>query len=152
MSMRLSEFELEVMQLFWSQPRLSAPEAHAQLGEDKGVTYSTIKTIIDRLEKKGALQRQAKQGRTIYYQANIQPQAIQKPMLRSFIEKVFGGKRDSLLVHLMEDEPLNADDIAYLEQILEKKKKQLSDTSHSKSASKVKGVSKEKSRLKPKES
>ncbi|NVJ58820.1 MAG: BlaI/MecI/CopY family transcriptional regulator [Gammaproteobacteria bacterium] len=125
--MRLSDFEVEVMQLFWQQERLSAPEAHERLGERKGVTYSTIKTIIDRLEQKAALVRGAKEGRTIYYQAKVKPEDIQKPMLRSFIDKVFGGKRNSLFVHLIEDEKLNSDDIAYLEKLIKDKKKQLKD-------------------------
>ena len=50
--MKLSDFELEVMQLLWRQGECSAPELHQLIEKNKTVTYSTVKTIIDRLEKK----------------------------------------------------------------------------------------------------
>ncbi|MCE2461232.1 MAG: BlaI/MecI/CopY family transcriptional regulator, partial [Pseudomonadales bacterium] len=50
--MKLSEFELDVMQQIWRNEECSAPEVHRELGEARDVTYSTVKTIIDRLERK----------------------------------------------------------------------------------------------------
>src|SRR4029077_10981099 len=55
--MRLSEFELEVMAHFWRDGELSAPALFERIGAEKGVAYSTVKTIVDRLEKKGAIER-----------------------------------------------------------------------------------------------
>ncbi|NVJ51369.1 MAG: BlaI/MecI/CopY family transcriptional regulator [Gammaproteobacteria bacterium] len=123
--MRLSDFELEVIQLFWQYPQLSAPQVHEMLGTAKGVTYSTIKTIIDRLEKKQALVRSEKQGRTIFYQASIASDAVRKPVIQSLIEKVFGGKQRSLMAHLIRDEKLSADDLDYLQDLLDAKKRKL---------------------------
>ncbi|NVK88936.1 MAG: BlaI/MecI/CopY family transcriptional regulator [Gammaproteobacteria bacterium] len=123
--MRLSDFELEVIQLFWQYPQLSAPQVHEMLGAAKGVTYSTIKTIIDRLEKKQALVRSEKQGRTIFYQASIASDAVRKPVIQSLIEKVFGGKQRSLMAHLIRDEKLSADDLDYLQDLLDAKKRKL---------------------------
>ena len=48
--MRLSEFELEVMAHFWRDGELSAPALFERIGAEKGVAYSTVKTIVDRLE------------------------------------------------------------------------------------------------------
>ncbi|PWK45352.1 BlaI/MecI/CopY family transcriptional regulator [Pleionea mediterranea] len=123
--MRLSEFELEVMQLFWVCAQLSAPEAHQEIIKNKDVTYSTVKTIIDRLEKKGAIKRTSQKGRTIFYGAAIQSDDIKQPLISSFIKKVFGGETRPLFNHLVNEEKLSRDDIAYLEELLEKKKKEL---------------------------
>ncbi len=123
--MKLSEFELEVMQFFWQHQRLSAPEAHQLVEPHKDVSYSTVKTIIDRLEKKGALQRDSQQGRTIFYKPAIESHAIHQPLLKSLVKKVFGGKTRSLFAHLITEEKLSKDDIEYLEQLIAEKKKSL---------------------------
>ena len=55
---KLSDFEMDIMICFWERKQLSAPEVHRMLGVERGVTYSTIKSLIDRLETKGALSRE----------------------------------------------------------------------------------------------
>ncbi len=123
--MELSDFELEVMQLFWSNPKSTAPQIHQLIAEKREVSYSTVKTIIDRLEKKGALDRCGHQGRTIFYQANIEKKQLSRPMIRDFINRLFLGKSRPLVAHILEEEQLSLDDISYLESLLKKRKKEL---------------------------
>lgn len=120
--MKLSEFELEVMNLFWQQKESTAPELHREIIKTKDVTYSTVKTIVDRLEKKAAIKRITNIGRTIVYAPAINQQSLQKPLIKKFIEKVCSGNPRLLLNHLMEDEKLSDDDIAYLQSIIDKRK------------------------------
>ncbi|TQV89869.1 BlaI/MecI/CopY family transcriptional regulator [Aliikangiella coralliicola] len=125
--MKLSDFEMEVIQLLWQRGQASAPELHKAILNERKVTYSTVKTIIDRLEEKGAIERSAQQGRTIFYQPLLAQSQFSKPLVKSFIKRVFGGKSRSLFSHLLQEEPLNSDDIAYLENLIAQKKKQLKD-------------------------
>ncbi len=76
MSIRLSEFELDVMTHFWSDRELSAPELFQRMGPERGVAYSTVKTIVDRLEQKGAIERISNRGRTIVYTATIKRERV----------------------------------------------------------------------------
>ena len=84
----------------------------------KDVSYSTVKTIIDRLEKKGALHRTKQVGRTIFYATDLSPDEVRGSMLERFVTHVFGGDPKPLFNHLLNDGKLNADDLAYLEQLL----------------------------------
>ena len=127
--MKLSDFEIELMQFLWNTGQSSAPELHVLVQEHKEVTYSTVKTIVDRLEKKGAIFRSAQKGRTIYYQAKVQREEITKPLVKGFIHRMFAGKSMPLVSQLLEDETLNAQDIDYLEQLLAEKKSKLEDKS-----------------------
>lgn len=120
--MKLSDFETEVLQLFWQQKQASAPEIHKTIIKTKDVTYSTVKTIIDRLEKKGAIQRASKKGRTIFYTTSASANSMRKPMLDNFINKVFGGNSRSLMNHLIENESLSDEDLEYLKQVVNKDK------------------------------
>ena len=87
---KLSNCELDIMSCFWEQKQLSAPEVHKLLGVARGVTYSTIKSLIDRLEAKGALTRAETPGRVIYYRAAIKQDKIRKPLVKSFLRRLYG--------------------------------------------------------------
>ena len=123
--MELSDFELEVMQIFWKNPDSSAPAVHQIIEKIRPVSYSTVKTIIDRLEKKGAISRARQQGRTIFYSPLIEAGQLKKPMIKDFIKRVFLGKSQPLAAHILQEEELSLDDISYLESILEQRKKEL---------------------------
>ena len=120
--MKLSEFELEVISLLWKLKESTAPALHQEILKTKSVTYSTVKTIVDRLEKKGAIKRIKNYGRTIVYASAIEQSSVQKPMIKKFISKVCAGNPRLLLNHLLEDEQLSDEDIAYLQSIIDKRK------------------------------
>lgn len=121
--MKLSDFELEVMQLFWELGEVSAPQVHTIIEKRREAKYSTVKTIIDRLEKKVAIKRTRSQGRTIYYCAILEKKNVRTPLIKDFINRVFLGKSRPLAAHILAEETLNLDDIEYLEALLKERKK-----------------------------
>jgi BlaI family penicillinase repressor len=121
--MKLSEFELDVMAHFWSDGDLSAPELFERFGEARGVTYSTVKTIVDRLEQKGAIERVSKDGRTIFYRPAIKQERLQKPLLKSLVRRLFGGDVRPLLAQLLRDERLSDADLEYVQELVEEARK-----------------------------
>ena len=123
--MKLSDFELEVMTLFWDRGKATAPEIHQEIAETRQVAYSTVKTIIDRLEEKGALLRATKYGRTILYAPAIERESLSRPMVRSFIHKLFGGNVRPLFNHLIRDESLSLEDVDELQRLLSEKRRDL---------------------------
>lgn len=125
--MKLSDFEIEVLQLLWQYGEASAPQLHKGVLEEKEVTYSTVKTIVDRLEKKGAIYRSQQQGRTIFYTPLLEPSSTKAPLVSSFIKKLFGGKPSQLAAHIVKQEQLSKSEINYLEAILKERKKELND-------------------------
>lgn len=123
--MALSDFELEVMQLFWLHKEASAPQIHKLIEQKRDVKYTTVKTIIDRLEKKQSLKRSRTEGRTIFYAPTSEKQTVRTPLIKEFISKVFLGKSRPLAAHILEEEELSLDDIEYLESLLKERKKDL---------------------------
>lgn len=118
MSVRLSEFELDVMTHFWNDRELSAPELFERIGEERGVAYSTVKTIVDRLEEKGAIERVANRGRTIVYTAIVKQERVRKPLVKSFLRRLFGDDLRPLFAQLLRDEKLSEDDLEYLRELV----------------------------------
>jgi BlaI family penicillinase repressor len=109
---------LDIMGHFWGQKELSAPEVHRLLGVERGVTYSTIKSLIDRLEAKGALVRAERPGRVIYYRAAVKRDKVRKPLVKSFLRRLYGDDLKPLFAQLLSDDSLSDEELAYLRQLL----------------------------------
>jgi BlaI family penicillinase repressor len=117
--MRLSDFEIDVLTRFWEHGRLSAPELFREMGESRGVTYSTIKTIVDRLEDKGAIERVETIGKTIIYRAAVSRERVRKPLVKSFIQRLYGQDRRALFAQLLRDEKLSDEELDFLRSLLD---------------------------------
>ena len=120
--MKLSEFELDVMQHFWQLGACSSPQIHKLICQDKQSAYTTVKTIIDRLEEKGAIKREPSPGRSIVYSPAITTEDISKSLLPNFVKRFFAGKPSQLIAQLIKDDELTDDDVAYLENYLKARK------------------------------
>src|SRR5688572_7981201 len=118
MSIRLSEFELDVMTHFWRDHELSAPELHERIGGERGVAYSTVKTIVDRLEEKGAIERVANRGRTIVYAPIVKRERVRKPLVKAFLRRLFGDDLRPLFAQLLQDEKLSGEELEYLRKLV----------------------------------
>jgi BlaI family penicillinase repressor len=116
--MRLSEFELDVMTHFWNDRELSAPELFNRIGPERGVAYSTVKTIVDRLEQKGAIERIANRGRTIVYAPMVKRERVRKPLVKSFLRRLFGNDLRPLFAQLLQDEKLSGEELEYLRKLV----------------------------------
>jgi BlaI family penicillinase repressor len=127
--MKLSDFELEVMQHFWDAEPRSAPEIHELVQNNRTAAYGTVKTIIDRLEAKGALLRFKQVGRTILYQPAVEKSIVSKKLVPDLIRYLFKGSPKNLITQLLVDEELAQDDIEHIKKLIsqiesEKKGKQ----------------------------
>ena len=120
--MKLSEFELDVMQLLWQHEPSTAAQLHEYLSANKKVAYTTVKTIVDRLEQKGAVERVGQQGRSIIYRSLVAQSTMSDQVTPGFMQRFFSGDSRSLIAHFIQQEELNADDISYLENLLKNKK------------------------------
>lgn len=118
--MRLSEFELEVMQAIWRLGETNAPEIHAAINRTRDISYSAVKTIVDRLESKGAVRRLSQVGRTIVYASALDENLARAALLRDFTAKLFpGDDRIPLFNALIRDRDLTDGEIIFLRDIVE---------------------------------
>ena len=93
------------------------------IGPERGVAYSTVKTIVDRLEEKGAVKRVANRGRTIYYAPAVPQERVRKPLVKAFLRRLFGDDLRPLFTQLLQDEELSKEELEYLKTLLERRKR-----------------------------
>ena len=125
--MGLSDFEVDVMNVIWRFGECTAPQVHREIAKSKSVTYSTVKTIIDRLEKKGAIKRTRSEGRTIFFESAIAPSAVQTNLVDKLLGTIFAGDRRPLFSQLLSAEELTKEDLEFLSELINKRRGELSD-------------------------
>lgn len=118
---RISQSELDVMDVLWTQNPLGASEVGEVLATHKDWNIRTIKTLLARLVEKGALTTTA-EGRRYLYTPLISKDSYAAGATRRLSDRLFGGRAAPLVMHLAKDDGLSADDIAELEALLAKLK------------------------------
>ncbi len=114
----LTERELEVMHVFWSQGELNAAEARdwlAKSGVDRA--YVTIANLVRILAEKGFLE-QTNQSRPFVYRPVRSFEDVSSSLVQHLVQRVFHGSREQLLVRVLEQKKLSAKERATLEEIL----------------------------------
>lgn len=117
---KISEAEWLVMQVLWSKGPLTANEVVEELAGKTKWKPKTVKTLINRLVKKGAV-RFKKEGRKHRYYAAVSETNCVGTERQSFVRRVYGGATRPMLAAFLEDTELSAEDIAELKKILEQK-------------------------------
>ncbi len=120
---KISEAEWVVMEVVWRSGRpVTALEVVQQLADRREWQDQTIRTMLRRLIAKKALTYQA-DGKIYYYSPAVSREQCVRGESRSFLERVFGGTAQPLLVQLMQETKLSAREIAELKRILLEKER-----------------------------
>jgi BlaI family penicillinase repressor len=120
---RISEAEWLVMQVFWSEPGLTADEVVQALQGRTRWSARTIRTLINRLLRKKALEYEKEGRRYRYFPAVSRKRCIREER-RSFVERVYGGTVTPMLAAFIEEAKLSREDIEELKRILDEKERQ----------------------------
>ena len=117
---KISDSEWEVMKVIWSKNEVTSNEIIEELKEKKIWKNTTIKSLINRLLKKEAIGFKKEGKEYIYYPLVSEKECIREES-KSFLQKVFNGSINEMVLNLVKSEKLTQDDINELRDILNNK-------------------------------
>ena len=115
--LRLSRLELQIMETMWKHERLAIREIQEHLPKGKTLAYSTVQTMVYRLEAKNALRRVRKISNAHIFEAAISRDATQGRLIDELLGLV-GGRTQFVMARLIESGQLTLDDIRDAEKAL----------------------------------
>lgn len=118
-SIHITEAELPIMKLIWQKGEITSSEILSEVGGNK----STVKTLLSRLVKKGAVNTR-ECGRGFCYTAAIGEESYIKAESRSFLNNFFEGSAKKLLLNFINEEQISAKELEELLGELEERKQQ----------------------------
>jgi BlaI family transcriptional regulator, penicillinase repressor len=109
----LTEQELEIMKVVWGLERATVRDVYETLRARRKIAYTTVMTMMNILETKKYLTKRA-QERAYVYQTTRPRSEVIKAMVREFVDRVFNGSAEPLLVQLIRDRRLSKKELAEL--------------------------------------
>jgi BlaI family penicillinase repressor len=118
--MQISDAEWTVMNLVWSTSPIEAAEVIERIAAANGWSAATVKTMLHRLVRKGALSAELV-GKKYLYKPAVRKEACVRQASRTFLDRVFGGEATPALIHLVKTAKLSSKEVAEIRAILDKK-------------------------------
>jgi predicted transcriptional regulator len=111
---RLSKAETRVLEQFWEIGTCSVREILESLPEDERVAYTTVQTLVYRLEEKGAVRKVKRIGNAQLFEAAINQGEFRSGLARDLLD-LFGGSPRMLVSNLLETGALTLKDLKALQ-------------------------------------
>jgi predicted transcriptional regulator len=122
---RLSNLEMQILELLWEHGASSVREIQERFPAAKRPAYTTVQTMVSRLEAKKAVRRAKKIATAFIFEAAVPRDAARRRLIDDFLA-VFGGEPQPIMTHLIESGRLSLDDVQeaekHLRQLLKNKK------------------------------
>ncbi|HEV8066301.1 MAG TPA: BlaI/MecI/CopY family transcriptional regulator [Planctomycetaceae bacterium] len=118
--MKIADAEWILMRVVWQRGPVGAAEVIEVVLPETGWSHRTVRTLLNRLVKKGALRAEMLEGRNIYRAKVAQSQCMRQES-RSFLNKVFSGDAGQMLVHFIQNEKMTPEQIKQLKALLNAK-------------------------------
>ncbi len=109
-SRTLTEQELEIMKVVWNLQTATVRDVYEALLRRRKIAYTTVMTMMNILEEKGYLKKRAEDKAHVYRPAQAKAKVI-RAMVREFVERVFNGSAEPLLVQLVKDRRLSREEL-----------------------------------------
>lgn len=114
---KLSKLDLQIMDALWNRGALSIREIQESFPERDRPAYTTVQTIVYRLEEKKALHKAKKISNAHIFEASISRAVAQRRLIDEFLG-LFGGRSQPLMAHLIESGKLTLEDVQEAEKVL----------------------------------
>ena len=118
----LTEAEWAIIKAVWQKEPCAAPDVQLRLHKKTGWTYSTVRTLMDRMVAKGLLSAETL-GSFTRYRSAVTPQQAQRGELLYALKHAFNGALTPMVQCLLESKDLSAEELAELEAVIKARKR-----------------------------
>jgi BlaI family penicillinase repressor len=129
----LTELQLDLMGVLWQRREATAAEVREALRPGRELAHTTVATLLGRLEKK-ALVAHRTEGRQYVYRAAVEEAQVKRSVVSEFTEmadRLFAGDVTELVTHLLAEREVDADDLARVREMIERREAELRGGSES---------------------
>lgn len=111
------------MKVIWKLETATVRQVYETLLEHRRIAYTTVMTMMNIMEQKGYLKKEQGERAFVYQPTQPQKQVL-RSMVREFVNRVFNGSAEPLLVHLVEDRCLTESDLEELRKTIKASRRQ----------------------------
>jgi predicted transcriptional regulator len=114
----LTDAEARVMAVLWQGNTATVADVVGAFKKTRAVSYSTVQTILRILEMKGYVSHE-KVGRAFIYRPRVDARQARRRALRHLVSRLFNGSPSLLVLNVLEDDQIDADELTRLKKLIE---------------------------------
>ncbi len=121
-NIELYDSEWAIMRIVWEKQPCAAPTVQEALQKEKGWAYTTVKTMMDRMVKKGLLKTQKIRNLYLYSPVISESQAKKREIMKT-VKRAFNGTLTPMMQFLIENDELTENEFKQLELLIKNRKR-----------------------------
>jgi predicted transcriptional regulator len=119
---RLGDLQLRIMKDLWLRGEAPVSDIHDKLGGSRAFAYTTIATMLRKMEVRG-LVRHRTEGRSFVYRPAVTEDAVTRRMADDLLDRVFEGSLSGMVSHLLTTREVSGEELTRLEKLITERKK-----------------------------
>jgi len=120
--LRLGDLQLRILKELWARGEASVANVHAAVGPDRSLAYTTIATMLRKMEER-RLVNHREEGRTFIYRAAVKADDVNHNAARHFVERMFEGSLANAMTHLLQTREVSREELDELGKLIAQAKR-----------------------------
>ena len=112
------------MKVLWDRQEATVAEVHGALGPRADLAYTTIATMLRKMEGRGLVRHRA-EGRSFVYRAAVGAEEVSRGLTDHLVDRVFEGSLADVVSHLLTHREVSREELSQLEKLIAEKKRTL---------------------------
>jgi len=121
---RLGDLQLKIMKTLWERGEATVADVHGTLGGHARFAYTTVATMLRKMEARGLVAHR-EEGRSFIYRAAVAEEAVSRSMADALVDRLFEGSLTSVVNHLLTTREVSREELLELERLIRERKKKL---------------------------
>lgn len=118
----LGDLQHAIMKILWARGEATSAEVHESLLAERGLAFTTIATMLRKMEDKGVVAHRA-DGRQFVYSPRVSQAQVRRSMVGELVGRLFEGDPKALVAHLVSEHEIDAAELAELRRRLGTRRK-----------------------------
>lgn len=120
--LRLGNLQLQILQVLWDHGPTTVTEVQQKLPEGHGLAYTTIATMLRKMEARRLVEHEV-QGRRFIYRAALPAEDVTRSMAGDLLDRLFEGSLADMVSHLLSTREVSRDELSRIESLIAARKK-----------------------------
>ena len=119
---RLGDLQLKILQTLWERSEAAVATVHEALGGSAKFAYTTVATMLRKMETRGLVTHRA-EGRSFIYRAKVAAEQVSRGMADHLVDRLFEGSLTEVVSHLLTTREVSRAELNELERLIAERKK-----------------------------
>ena len=115
--LKVGDLQLRILQILWNRPDVTVSEVHAALRPERDLAYTTVATMLRKMEERGLVSHRA-EGRSYLYRAAVAEEEVGRSMTDHVVERMFEGSLTEAVNHLLRTREVSREELDELGRLI----------------------------------